>query len=89
MADYYNNNTSYAGVYTEKERAWLTILRYGGFLLFGAGIYGFVSRRLPVAVSVVALVLAVVCTTVNVWIMQTGIERRKIMNARQKRKKKY
>ncbi|PWL74403.1 MAG: hypothetical protein DBY22_08260 [Clostridiales bacterium] len=89
MADYYNNNTSYAGVYTEKEKAWLTILRYGGFLLFGAGIYGFVSRRLPVAVSVVALVLAVVCTTVNVWIMQTGIERRKIMNARQKRKKKY
>ena len=89
MADYYNNNTSYAGVYTEKEKAWLTILRYGGFLLFGAGIYGFVSRRLPVAVSVVALVLAVVCTTVNVWIMQTGIERRKIMNARQKRQKKY
>lgn len=89
MADYYNNNTSYAGVYTEKEKAWLTILRYGGFLLFGAGIYGFVSRRLPVAVSVVALVLAVVCTTVNVWIMQTGIERRKIMNARQKLKKKY
>ena len=89
MADYYNNNTSYAGVYTEKEKAWLTILRYGGFLLFGAGIYGFLSRRLPVAVSVVALVLAVVCTTVNVWIMQTGIERRKIMNARQKRKKKY
>lgn len=89
MADYYNNNASYAGVYTEKEKAWLTILRYGGFLLFGAGIYGFVSRRLPVAVSVVALVLAVVCTTVNVWIMQTGIERRKIMNARQKRKKKY
>ena len=62
MADYYNNNASYAGVYTEKEKAWLTILRYGGFLLFGAGIYGFVSRRLPVAVSVVALVLAVVCT---------------------------
>ena len=89
MADYYNNNASYAGVYTEKEKAWLTILRYGGFLLFGAGIYGFVSGRLPVAVSVVALVLAVVCTTVNVWIMQTGIERRKIMNARQKRKKKY
>lgn len=89
MADYYNNNTSYAGVYTEKEKAWLTILRYGGFLLFGAGIYGFVSRRLPVAVSVVALVLAVVCTTVNVRIMQTGIERRKLMNAKQKRKKKY
>ena len=38
MADYYNNNASYAGVYTEKEKAWLTILRYGGFLLFGAGI---------------------------------------------------
>ena len=37
MADYYNNNTSYAGGYTEKEKAWLTILRYGGFLLFGAG----------------------------------------------------
>ena len=89
MADYYNNNASYAGVYTEKEKAWLTILRYGGVLLFGAGIYGFVSGRLPVAVSVAALVLAVVCTTVNVWIMQTGIERRKIMNARQKRKKKY
>lgn len=89
MADYYNNNTSYAGVYTEKEKAWLTILRYGGFLLFGAGIYGFVSGRLPVAVSVAALVLAIVCTTVNVRIMQTGIERRKIMNARQKRKKKY
>ena len=51
MADYYNNNASYAGVYTEKEKAWLTILRYGGFLLFGAGIYGFVSGRLPVAAN--------------------------------------
>ena len=47
------------------------------------------SGRLPVAVSVAALVLAIVCTTVNVRIMQTGIERRKLMNAKQKRKKKY
>lgn len=83
-----NNSTSqnYSGIYTQKEKFWLTVLRYGGFVLFGTGIYGFVTSRFHAAVSVAAIITAIILTTINVRIMQVGIARRKEMDKKQVRK---
>ena len=82
----YSTNQSYSGVYTQKEKTWLSILRYGGFLLFGAGIYGFVTHRFPIVISIAAIVAAVILTTINVRIMQVGIARRKELSKKQAKK---
>lgn len=82
MSDYKWNQKNYSGIYTNSERNWLTLLRYSGFLLFGAGIYGIVANKFHVLLSFAFIILAVVLTSINVGIMKKGIERRKACSSK-------
>lgn len=88
MSNYGYNRENYSGVYTNSEKTWLTILRYGGFLLFGAGIYGIVTDRIPIPLIVICFVFAFILTSINVYIMKKGIERRKALNLKKSGKKR-